>query len=147
MEWISQRIDLTRLEKSDLFCITLRHDDAEVAAQIVNAVTDAYFNVRLKYGAQRASKDIGKVERERAVHATKITRLTSNLIELTKEYGGAKDVSEKNRLDMDLQLKKEELNKAKTTLSLFSQRIVQLRTEHPVPGRVQLLKKASGQPR
>jgi len=85
IEWLSQRIAIRPVEKSELFKISFSSDVPEIAQQVVNAVADAYFELRNQDMAGRVHRVVQLLDEERASRFREVERLQEDVRELTKQ--------------------------------------------------------------
>jgi capsular exopolysaccharide synthesis family protein len=85
IKWLSQRIAIRSVEKSELFTILFSSDVPEIAMQVVNAVADAYFELRNQDAAGRVHRVVQLLDEERASRFREVERLQEDVRELTKQ--------------------------------------------------------------
>ncbi len=136
LDWLAERIDLTQQGESELYSLSFRHDDAEVAVQIVDAITEVYFEFRDEHAAEESGQMIESLEGERTLHMNKVTRLRDSVRQLATEHGEP-EIGKATFESLELEFKMAELERAKTMFSRIGARIEELVLEQRAPSRVQ----------
>ena len=91
--WVSQRLDFTNLQDSDLYELSIECAHAESAAFILNAVTEEYFDARQKEEAEKRPLVVDLLREEQARRATQIEQLWETVTELTKQVHGTTGIT------------------------------------------------------
>lgn len=89
IEWLKEQIQIKPVGQSELYRISYSGTDPEHAANIVNAVTDAYFALREQEDAKRAQKTLDLLEKERDNREREIRRLRENVSQRTEQLDPA----------------------------------------------------------
>ncbi len=135
IEWLREEIRVTQVGKSELYQISFSSANGENAANIVNAVTDAYFALREKEDSKLSQRMLQLLEDERASREMEITRLRHNVNQKTEELGLAAGSRTKEDVSDDFvgQLR-ENLLRAETDLRILEVQIEALQDvlEQPV---------------
>jgi polysaccharide biosynthesis transport protein len=88
MAWLGKQIKVTPVGESELFTILYSSSDPNSAAQVVNAVTNAYFLLRDQSDAERTQRVIDMLDREKDNRSKEVARLRDNVRTLAKDFTG-----------------------------------------------------------
>jgi len=88
IEWLTNQINVRQVGHSELFVISCDAEVPKNAATIVNAVVDAYFELRGQDEAERVQRVIELLEEERERRSADLARLRENVREMTKMATG-----------------------------------------------------------
>lgn len=88
VEWLGRQIQVKPVGQSELFRISFASPDPENSARIVNAVVNAYFNLRSQDDAERVQRVIELLDEERERRSSEVARLRENVREMAKEATG-----------------------------------------------------------
>ncbi|MCA9246997.1 MAG: von Willebrand factor type A domain-containing protein [Planctomycetales bacterium] len=87
--WLASRLSVRKTDNDDVFRIQFAGSTPEVAAQITNAVVEAYFKVQAVDEVYRTQRVLELLEEERARRQVRIAQLQANLVNLNAEKEGA----------------------------------------------------------
>ena len=83
--WLSKRIEVSPIGESELFKIHFSAPDPNHAANVVNAVTNAYFRLREQNETGRMQCVLELLQQEKANRASEVLHLRKDLEELAKQ--------------------------------------------------------------
>ncbi len=86
--WLAKQIKVEQRGESEYFRILYSDPDPNAAARVVNAVKDAYFNLRDQSEDERNQRVIDLLEQEKEKHLKEVQRLRDNYRTLAKEATG-----------------------------------------------------------
>jgi len=83
IEWLAGEIKVSSVGRSELFQVSFAGPNASNSAEIVNAVTDAYFDLRGQQDAEQTQRIIELLKRQLESQTNEATRLREQYRELT----------------------------------------------------------------
>ena len=86
--WLASAVTARALKGSELYTITLTGKHPDHSAAIVNAVADAYFNLQNSEKTRRTQEIIRLLEVEKKRRELEVTRLRTNVYDLTRDVSG-----------------------------------------------------------
>lgn len=86
--WLSKNVKVEAIKGSELYIISFASLQAEHASTIVNAVADAYFDLQQSEERRRTHEIIRLLELEKKKREIEVTRLRTNVRDLTKDITG-----------------------------------------------------------
>ncbi len=97
---LARSVSFRSRSASNLYDIGYVEPNAKNPAIIVNAGVDAYFKLRDEHEAEQTGGVIEQLERERTIHAQKVTRLRNTVLEMTKDNPEAREGETQGETDV-----------------------------------------------
>jgi capsular exopolysaccharide synthesis family protein len=88
IDWLVSRVKIDQVGNSELYRVALSDQDADIAAKLVNAIIDAYFNVRSRDDNSRTDRVVQLLQDEKKTRANEVQRLREKMKVLSQETLG-----------------------------------------------------------
>ena len=88
LEWLATALMVKQIGHSELYNVFLDNADPKIAAKLVNAVIDGYFDVRRRDEIMRTERVIELLQQEKQARATDVQRLREKMRSLNHETIG-----------------------------------------------------------
>lgn len=92
-EWLSSRLNIKRMGDSELFSVYLDDSDPETSAMLLNAILDAYFNIRMQDDHSRSDRVVQLLQEEKSVRLKEVERLQERMRSLRRSGASAAGLS------------------------------------------------------